>query len=140
MVTLYEPTVLCKGMKGREKLKGRRWQLLRAVLVNFHPERQNVVTRAASLWRKLRTCNWVSCACLGAQLCLAVCDPLDCAHQAPLSVWFFRQEYWSRLLFPSPRDLPDLGLNPCFLYLLHCRQFLYSLSHREALTLYHIPS
>ena len=29
------------------------------------------------------------------------------AHQAPLSVEFFRREYWSRLPFPIPRDLPD---------------------------------
>ena len=29
------------------------------------------------------------------------------AHQAPLSMGFPRQEYWSRLSFPSPGDLPD---------------------------------
>ena len=28
------------------------------------------------------------------------------AHQAPLSMGFFRQEYWSGLPFPSPGDLP----------------------------------
>ena len=32
------------------------------------------------------------------------------AHQAPLSVGFFRQEYWSGLPFPPPRDLPDPGI------------------------------
>ena len=32
------------------------------------------------------------------------------ARQAPLSVRFPRQEYWSRLPFPSPGDLPDLGI------------------------------
>ena len=31
------------------------------------------------------------------------------AHQAPLSMRFFRQEYWNGLPFPSPRDLPDPG-------------------------------
>ena len=41
------------------------------------------------------------------------------ACQAPLSMEFSRQEYWSGLPFPSPGDLPDLGLNPG---LLHCRQ------------------
>ena len=30
--------------------------------------------------------------------------------QAPLSVGFFRQEYWSGLPFPSPGDLPDPGI------------------------------
>ena len=32
------------------------------------------------------------------------------AHQAPLSMEFSRPEYWSRLLFPSPGDLPDPGI------------------------------
>ena len=30
-------------------------------------------------------------------------------HQAPLSMGFFRQEYWSGLLCPLPMDLPDPG-------------------------------
>ena len=34
------------------------------------------------------------------------------AHQAPLFVGFSRQEYWSGLLFPSPRDLPNPGIEP----------------------------
>ena len=34
------------------------------------------------------------------------------AHQAPLLMGFFRQEYWSGLPFPSPGDLPDLGIEP----------------------------
>ena len=32
--------------------------------------------------------------------------------QAPLSTGFPRQEYWSGLPFPSPRDLPDPGIEP----------------------------
>ena len=36
------------------------------------------------------------------QLCPTLCDPMDCGHQAPLSKEFSRQEYWSRLPFPSP--------------------------------------
>ena len=31
-------------------------------------------------------------------------------HQAPLSMEFSRQEYWSGLSFPSPGDLPDPGI------------------------------
>ena len=34
------------------------------------------------------------------------------AHQAPLSMGFSRQEYWSRLPFPIPGDLPDPGIEP----------------------------
>ena len=35
--------------------------------------------------------------------------PRTAAHQAPLSMGLSRQEYWSGLPFPSPRDLPDPG-------------------------------
>ena len=34
------------------------------------------------------------------------------AHQAPLSMGFSRQEYWSGLLCPPPGDLPDLEIEP----------------------------
>ena len=37
--------------------------------------------------------------------------PQTGAHQAPLSEDFSRQEYRSGLLFPSPGDLPDPGIN-----------------------------
>ena len=33
-------------------------------------------------------------------------------YQAPLSMEFFMQEYYSGLPFPPPGDLPDLGSNP----------------------------
>ena len=35
--------------------------------------------------------------------------PWTVAHQAPLSMEFSKQEYWSRLPFPSTGDLPNLG-------------------------------
>ena len=38
--------------------------------------------------------------------------PWTVAHQAPLSMGFSRQEYWSELPFPSPGDLPDPGIKP----------------------------
>ena len=34
------------------------------------------------------------------------------AHQAPPSMGFSRQEYWSGLPFPSPGDLPNPGIKP----------------------------
>ena len=37
---------------------------------------------------------------------------MDCSLQAPLSMEFSRQEYWSGLPFPSPGDLPDPGTEP----------------------------
>ena len=41
------------------------------------------------------------------------------ARQAPLSMEFPRQEYWSGLPFPIPGDLPDPGIEPRSLCLLH---------------------
>ena len=38
--------------------------------------------------------------------------PWTVAHQAPLSMEFPRQEYWSGLPFPPPGDLPDPGIEP----------------------------
>ena len=38
--------------------------------------------------------------------------PQTVARQAPLSMGFPRQEYWSGLPFPPPGDLPDPGLEP----------------------------
>ena len=38
--------------------------------------------------------------------------PWSVAYQAPLSMGFSRQEYWSGLPFPSPGDLPDPGIEP----------------------------
>ena len=38
--------------------------------------------------------------------------PWSVAYQAPLSMGFSRQEYWSGLLLPSPRDPPNPGIQP----------------------------
>ena len=38
--------------------------------------------------------------------------PWTIAYQATASMGFFRQEHWSGLPFPSPRDLPDPGIEP----------------------------
>ena len=49
-------------------------------------------------------------SCLVAKLCLTLCNPMDCTHQAPPSMGFPRQEYWSGLPLPSPGDLPNPGI------------------------------
>ena len=45
--------------------------------------------------------------------------PWTVARQAPLSMGFFRQEYWSGLPCPPPGDLPNPGVDPSLLHLLH---------------------
>ena len=52
-------------------------------------------------------CESVSCS-----VCLTLATPWTVAHQAPLSVEFSRQEYWSGLPCPSPGDLPGPGVEP----------------------------
>ena len=39
------------------------------------------------------------------------------AYQAPQTMEFSRQEYWSGLPFPSPEDLPNPGIKPVWMYL-----------------------
>ena len=69
----------------------------------------------------------VGCVCV----CMCKCEsagtlsrvqlfvtPWTVAHQAPLSMEFSRQEYWSGLSFPSPKSLSDPGIEPTFLYIL----------------------
>ena len=41
-------------------------------------------------------------------------NPWTVAWQSPLFMGFSRQEYWSGLPFPSPRDLPNPGIEPRF--------------------------
>ena len=47
-----------------------------------------------------------------SQVCLTLCDPLNGAHQAPLSMGFSSQQSWNGLPCPSPGDLPDTEIEP----------------------------
>ena len=46
------------------------------------------------------------------QLCPTLCDVTDVPYQAPPSMGFSRQEYWSGLPLPTLGDLPDPGIEP----------------------------
>ena len=66
------------------------------------------------------------------QLCPVFVTPWTVARQAPLSMEFSRQEYWSRLPFTSPGNLPNPGIqlrSPAF-------QVDYHLSHTHWLVEY----
>ena len=67
---------------------------------------------------------------LVAKSCRSFVTPWTAARQAPLSMGFPRQEYWSVLPFLSPGIFLTQGSNP---HLLHCRQILYYLSHQASL-------
>ena len=65
-------------------------------------------------------CVWCACVCgKSLQSCLALCNPRTAACQAPLSMGFSRQEYWSGLPCPPPVDLPHPGVKPSVFCLLH---------------------
>ena len=58
---------------------------------------------------------FLTVACVHArllQLCLTLCNPMSVACQAPLSMGFPRQEYWSVLPLSPPEDLPDPEIKP----------------------------
>ena len=50
--------------------------------------------------------------CMCAQSCPTLCDLLDCNLPGSSVYGISKQEYWSRLPFPPPGDLPDLGIKP----------------------------
>ena len=46
------------------------------------------------------------------QSCLTLCDPMDYSPPGSSVHGILQQEYWSRLPFPPPVDLPDPGMEP----------------------------
>ena len=56
----------------------------------------------------------ISCVCVLSHFsCVQFCPILwTVAHQAPLSMGFYRQEYWSGSPCPPPGDLPNPGIEP----------------------------
>ena len=65
--------------------------------------------------------------------------PWTAAHQAPLSMGFSRQEYWSGLPFPPPGDLPDPGIKPESQVSCIGRQVLYHWATWEARITFLLP-
>ena len=61
--------------------------------------------------------GWVCCVCaLSRSVLSSSATPWTVTHEAPLSMGFFRQEYWCGLPCPSPGDLPNPRLNSCLLH------------------------
>ena len=94
---------------------------------------------------KLSCLNWMLCPstiicycyCYSefSLSCTTIWHPMDCslpgsprtvASQAPPSMGFSRQEYWSGLPFPSPGDLPNPGIKPTSPALARKRSLIFS--------------
>ena len=56
--------------------------------------------------------RWYCSYCVHSVMSNSVLLPWTVARQAPLSMGFSRQGYWSGLPFPSPGDPPNLGIKP----------------------------
>ena len=54
----------------------------------------------------------ICCCYLVAKSCPTLFNLWTVAHEPPLPMGFYRQDEWSRLPFPSPGDLHDLGIEP----------------------------
>ena len=63
-------------------------------------------------WYLSPSLSWVSEWVKSLSLVRLFATPWTVAYQAPPSMGFSRQEYWGRLPFPSPGDLPDPGIEP----------------------------
>ena len=74
-----------------------------------------------STWKVSSSKMLIPVYCDYVYVCVCVCEVTSVVSdsfviswtvtfQAPLSIGFSRQEYWSGLPCPSPRDLPDPGV------------------------------
>ena len=65
---------------------------------------------------------YIKGACMHAkllQLCLTVCEPMNCSPQVPLSLGILQPRILKWVVMPSSRGFPNPGIEPCLLYLLH---------------------
>ena len=77
------------------------------------PQRPTSTCLHISVWTLLECPTSASLrTCSVPQSYLTLWDPIDCSSQAPLSMGFPRQEYWSGWPFPSPGNLSDPGIEP----------------------------
>ena len=98
-------------------------QTLRA---NIHPEKDRTENKSSSVTYLLSFCEWPVHSKLKVLAARFFGTSWTRARQAPLSVGFSRQEYWSGLPFPSPGNLfINMG------YILYFKKkYYYSLRHK----------
>ena len=72
-----------------------------------------IPSRIVNLWERAITVFKVRKKRVKSLSCVRLfATPWTVAYQAPPSMEFSRQEYWSGLSFPSPGDLPNPGIEP----------------------------
>ena len=68
--------------------------------------------RSGLLQEAVFTCSCAFICAKSLQLCLTLCDPWTVAFQAPMSMRFSRQEYWSGLQCPPPGNPANPEIKP----------------------------
>ena len=66
-------------------------------LLHLYSPKASILRCSAFLWSN-------------SHICTSFATPWSGVHQAPLSMGFPRQEYWNRLPFPFPGDIPNPGI------------------------------
>ena len=98
------------GSKGSPPIR-HSWPRFLSSRIQFGSRGVGRVTALLPTWQIWTHSEWVSeCYLLSSVQFFAT--PWTVAHQVPLSMELSRQEYWSGLSFPFPRDLPDPGIKP----------------------------
>ena len=107
---------------------------LRFVALGRGPEPRPVLSPRQ--WYPIRLFLVVCTCAKSIQLCPTLCDPRTAACQAPLSMEFSRQGYWSGLPCCPPGDLPNPGIKPaCLMSPALAGRFFTTLATWEALFL-----
>ena len=88
------------------------------MLLNFQKYGEKLVLyttifKERGLWAQTHTSTYIIVSkCQSLSRARLFVTPQTAAHQAPLSMRFSRQEYWSGLPFPSPGDISNPGIKP----------------------------
>ena len=108
----------------------REMQITTSTRYHFIPVRMTIIKKSTNnkCWRgygetgpfyTVGKVNWYSnygreyvCVCAKSLSCVRLCDHWTAPCQAPLSVWFSKQDYCSGKPFPFPGNLPDPRIEP----------------------------
>ena len=119
--TLSSNKCVCLLRNFKRSMKTKAPSRMNAVLV-LDVQDIKKLTVSHALCEKVWSC--APCMRVRAQRCPTLREPMDCSRQAPLSMGFPRQEYWSGLPFPPPGDPPNPGIEPVSLVSLTGRLIL----------------
>ena len=99
-----------------ENSKGPRWNAVKSLFPLSSPATQVSPPEVVSFWflRVLSSslCTHAMMVIVKVLVVQSFATPWTVACRAPLSMDFSRQEYWSGLPFPTPRNIPNEGIKP----------------------------